>query len=51
MNATSLVNTPIAEAYLLMFSKAYSTYYSLPSGEKVVVLESYLLDIFQSKYI
>jgi hypothetical protein len=30
-----------------MFSKAYSTCWSLPSGEKVVVLESYLLDILK----
>ncbi len=36
---------PIEEPVLLIASTAYSICCSLPSGVKVVVLESYLLDI------
>ena len=42
----SLVRMPTDGALLLMDSMAYSTCMSLPSGVNVVVLESYLLDIW-----
>ena len=37
--------TPIADPVLVVASIAYSTYKSFPSGVKVFVFESYLLDI------
>jgi hypothetical protein len=37
---------PMAEPVLLMASTAYSSCWRRPSGEKVVVLESYLRDIY-----
>jgi len=41
----------MAEPVLLMASTAYSSCCNLPSGEKVVVFESYLLDMGFLKYI
>lgn len=44
-NSLMRTHVPIAEPVLLMASTAYSSCCNLPSGENVVVLESYLRDM------
>ena len=46
----SLAKMPTAAPALDMASIAYSTWYSLPSGLKMVVRESYLLDMLYCLY-